>query len=175
MLGGPAHPPGRGQAVLPELLGYCETQNILDPAFVLPVQHRHAPWFQRSGISARADPTLKHRAGQVHVMPHGRGGAAGNMEAVTEWVSQVLAEPHCSRKIGKLVRSGLEERHLFLVVDHSGAPFAGFYAMAWGEDVPLASPELGELTHLWLAPRWSQVVLTYDQGTGWRRHEPYDA
>lgn len=70
------------------------------------------------------------------ITPTGRGGAAGDVDAVTAGLDAELTSERTRRKVRKLIASGLGERHPYLHVDGSGAPFAGFYAMAFTEAFP---------------------------------------
>lgn len=113
-------------------------------------------------------------AGRVWVTPEGKGGVAGDITEVPRWLSHVMREKRVTRKVAKLVASGFDERHLYLHVDDSGAPFAGYYAMAFTDDVPVDAPVVELLTDVWIAPRWSRTVLRWNRDAGWSRHEPYD-
>lgn len=108
------------------------------------------------------------------VLPSGNGGAVGDLTAVTPWLEEEVRTDRCGRKVAKLLASGYDETHLFLIVDDTGAPFAGFYALAFGEGLPGSNPDIAGLTAVWLAPRWPQTVLKYDVRLGWSRHQPYD-
>lgn len=170
----------RLRADLPDLLRWCEAHSITRPRAWMRVQHlpdgdRWRDWLETAGVALAGHPDITHRPGEVMVTPASTGGAVGDVDSVASWLDKELARPRTRRKVAKLADSGLAERHLFLVVDYTGAPFPGFYALAWAAGVPAAMPELpGDLARVWLAPRWSQAVLTYDVHSGWERHEPYD-
>jgi hypothetical protein len=61
------------------------------------------------------------------------------------------------------------------VVDLHGAAFDAHYAMTYIDGIPEEAPAVEGVTQIWLAPRWSHVMLSFDVRSGWERHEPYDA
>lgn len=158
------------KAKLPQLLRFCEQQNVRDPDLLYRTAHPLVEWFRDAGLSAgRSTDTPEGRAGTVAVTPTGDGGAVGNMEGVADWLSSVIREPHCVRKVGKLLRSGLDELHLFIAVDGSGTPFTVFYGLCWGEGLPPGSPSIAPLAAVWVIARWSPDVLVYQADGGWTR------
>lgn len=155
---------------LPILLSFCEEQNVRDPDLLHLAAHPLIQWFRDADLSAgRSTHTPDGRAGTVAVTPTGAGGAVGNMEGVSDWLSTVVREPHCARKVDKLVRSGLSELHLFVAVDGSGAPFAEFYGMCWGEGLPADTASIEPLAAVWIIARWATDILLYRGNGGWSR------
>lgn len=164
---------------LPRVARWCEEHQVVDPSaraylLGLPGAEVWFDWLRRTGVSVHGHPNATTHAGKAMVVPSGNGGAVGDLTAVPEWLSEELRSARSKRKVEKLLASGYEETHLFLIVDDTGAPFAGFYALAFGDGLPEDASDIAGLTCVWLAPRWSQTVLRYDARTGWSRHRPYD-
>lgn len=164
---------------LPSLARWCEEHGVTNPnvrAYVrgLPEADAWSQWLDSTGVSVFGHPETTTQAGKAMVVPTGKGGAVGDLTAVSGWLSDELRSPRSMRKVEKLLASGYDETHLFLIVDDSGAPFAGFYALAFGDGLPDDPPDTVGLTSIWLAPRWSPTVLRYDVRSGWARYQPYD-
>lgn len=92
------------------------------------------------------------------------GWVADHGEALSRWAGVFLREPQQRDVLTKLGRSGLSERHAFVIV--TGFPAADFDVteLLMRNDAPLpeAPPELpAEVTHFW-------VVSTWASGTGMR-------
>lgn len=78
-------------------------------------------------------------------------------------------------RLSKLAASGLEERHLFLMVLPTAFSYTVFEALAFGGQLPNDAPRLPSgLSQLWLLTgvRDGGVVRGIS-GLGWRRDEPY--
>ncbi len=95
--------------------------------------------------------------------------------AVPGWVRDFLLDPHQADVLGKLARSGADERHAFILLPgFTTAPF-GVVDMLLREDgvVPLQAPDLpGEVTHVWLASFWTRGSgLRWSLEGGWQRFD----
>jgi hypothetical protein len=165
---------------IPKLARWCESHNVTNPSIRSHVRHLHgadewSAWLDATDVQIYGHPESTSYAGRAMVVPSSKGGAAvGDLSAVPGWLEDELRSDRCQRKVSKLLRSGYDETHLFLIVDDTGAPFAGFYALAFGDGLPDDIPDLAGLSAVWLAPRWSPTVLLCRSGSGWSRHRPYD-
>lgn len=84
-----------------------------------------------------------------------------------------LATGHVPRRVAKLNRTSVEERHLFLIADIRDLPFAVWHPLAFTDELPPQQPPLpAGITHLWLAPTFSYRVLL-GTATGWTQARPY--
>lgn len=176
-------PPGsrikRIREDLPRLVQWCEAFGVADPnvrAYIrdLPGASEWSDWLDATGVRVYGHPESTTFRGKAMVLPSSKGGAVGDLTAVASWLEAELQSDRCNRKVAKLLASGYGETHLFLIIDDTGAPFAGFYALAFGDGMPDSDPDIAGLTAVWLAPRWSPTVLKYDIRLGWSRHQPYD-
>lgn len=105
------------------------------------------------------------------------GGIVDNTgRAVSLWVPRFLLDAHQRDVLAKLARSGVPERHAFIIVPaFSTAPF-GVIDMLWrGQEdvVPQDAPVLPpEVTHIWLMSLWTiGSGLRWSPGRGWERFE----
>jgi hypothetical protein len=111
----------------------------------------------------------------VQQAPDRTGGfVSGSDPAVAEWVSEFLCSTATTDVLGKLARSGLSERHVFVILPaFTTAPFVVFGALWSGEDdtVPEASPSLpSQVTHVWLISVSAAASgLRWSANGGWRR------
>jgi hypothetical protein len=109
--------------------------------------------------------------GYVNLLPPAIGGAAGDGETVAVWLSELLRSDRLAKHLAKLAAADAEERHLWLGVHMSGAPFAPFYALTDGTVVPQTDPVVpAHLDAVWLFPQFSAPVLVWRRGKGWSRH-----
>ena len=162
---------------LPAILRWCEKNNVPAPG---RNQYRHlvhgskvADWLDQTGVSITSHPEMGDWAGDVEVMLKGEGGAVGDADDIPGWLSQEAASERTARKVRKLVASGHAERHLFLIVEPTGAPFRVFDPLAADADVPSTDPDLSDVSHVWLmpVPWWSPApLLLWTSGIGWSRH-----
>lgn len=93
--------------------------------------------------------------------------------AIPSWAAEFLVESQQADVLAKLARSGLEERHVFILLPgFTTAPF-GVVDMLRREDdsVPEAPPVLPpEVTHVWLVSLWSiGRGLRWSPEGGWAR------
>ena len=65
----------------------------------------------------------------------------------------------------------VQERHLFLLIDHRRLSREGYDGLAFSEQLPPAAPPVPEhLTHLWIAAAYSPRVLLWSRSSGWSSH-----
>jgi hypothetical protein len=90
-------------------------------------------------------------------------------------VNAILDTDKVQSKVSKLAASGLEERHLFLIVLPTAFSYPVFEALAFGGQLPGDAPRLPNgLSQLWLLTgvRAGGVVRGIS-GRGWCRDKPY--
>lgn len=163
------------KSALPGILRWCEDHGVLEPE--VRAWSQHAPgfdviemWLDRNRVSIHGRADASGHEGVVWALPSGHGGAAGDLTGVSSWFEAEIVGERTMRKVEKLRATGLQDLQLFLVVDDSGAPFAGFYAMAFTDAVPDVAIDPGDLTSVWVLPRWSPAVLRWSRESGWTRH-----
>lgn len=151
---------------LPELLErcsrvieYCEGNRIAWPKHAY--EHRGNPdikWLITSTADLHGSPDLPKwdsatkRERPLFLTQGGSGGTVNeSLSRFAETVDEVMAQDHVQKRILKLVRSGYDEQHLFLVIDDTALPFDVFYGLTRGTVTPPKAPTLpGAVTHLWL-------------------------
>lgn len=151
---------------LPELLDrcsriitYCEANGIVWPKHAYA--HRTNPdiwWLMTSSADLHGSPDLpkwdaeKVRERPLFLTQGGSGGTVNeSLSRFAEAVDEVLVQHHVQKRVLKLGRSGYDEQHLFLVIDHTSLPFDVFYGLTRGTVTPPTAPTLpGSVTHLWL-------------------------
>ena len=91
------------------------------------------------------------------------------LSELNESIGALLDIEHVQRRMAKLARSGLDERHLFLLADDTSLPFSVAYTLIGRNDVVPADPLplQDDLTHLWLMVLFSPRLLLAD-ASGWR-------
>ena len=82
--------------------------------------------------------------------------------------------PHIAERFEKLARAEADERHLFILLHESALPFSISSGLTFADTLPPDSPPVpAYITHVWLAPGFSQRVLLWSQTEGWRNFYPY--
>ncbi|WP_460662316.1 hypothetical protein [Kribbella swartbergensis] len=106
-------------------------------------------------------------------------GGGGSVDEALIGLATELNEPFRTspvrERFNKLLRHQADERHLFLAVHEQSLPFAVFYGLAFGSELPpdpLPVPD--GISALWLAPAYSSRLLLWRSGE-WCQVEPYDA
>jgi hypothetical protein len=95
------------------------------------------------------------------------GGSEEIFSQLDEALSTAFEAKLIQRHLAKLMRTGADERHLFLVVGVRDLPFSLFSALGFEKDLPAGAPALPDgLTHLWLAPEYGHRVL-FGTPAGW--------
>jgi hypothetical protein len=86
------------------------------------------------------------------------GASATSLASFPGELDTILRTPTMHSKIVKLAATGLDERHLFLMIRSTAFSFPVFDALAWGGKLPSETPLLpGGLNQIWLlsgGPRW---------------------
>jgi hypothetical protein len=105
------------------------------------------------------------------------GGASdAGLTSLPEELDTALRTSTMHSKIVKLAATGLDERHLFLMIRSAAFSYPVFDALAWDGQLPAGTPTLpGGLSQVWLLPgvRTGGVVRAIS-GHGWYRDDPYD-
>jgi hypothetical protein len=136
---------------------------------------------EHPGVSMLGYPNIPAREGDrvrdVMVMPGGSGGMVDHsMSGLRVMLQQLFAGArHMPKHLAKTAAAPADERHLFVVLHSSALPFAMSDALARSSEVPDEEPPLVEgITHLWLAPPYSERILLWGSGH-WQQFFPYDA
>lgn len=110
------------------------------------------------------------------VLPAGRGGGVDDeLLGLNGALAEAFEHPYLKAHFDKLSASDHDERHLFIHVHSSALPFDVMYALMNGSTCPPEDPPVpASISHLWLAPQYSERVLLWSR-TGWTEHFPYDS
>lgn len=156
---------------VPSLIQVCEANGVRDPDQLPPdsVDPDALKWYEGSSAELFGVPEST-RSGVVDVLRSGFGGAVNeDLEPLVPWLESQF-EGKLRSKLKKLTSTGLDQRHLFVLVDETSMPFSLFDPLAFGNVVPADGPGRGSgLTGLWLAPSWGGTILVWDRDVGWRR------
>jgi hypothetical protein len=94
-------------------------------------------------------------------------------DALSVWISEWLAETGRANKLRKLAKSGLAERHLFVILPpFSTAPFQAFDVLLKNDaPAPTVTPTLPpEVTHVWAVSMWATGDgFRWSPDGGWAR------
>lgn len=116
-------------------------------------------------------------SGTVYLSLPGRGGVVDEYgNAVPGWLGDFLRHSKCEDVLSKLQESGARHRHIFVIVNRSGAPWpVESYLMRNIEHTPIHSPDLPPpVTAAWVIG-WSCPKGLYWDGCTWLIIEvPYD-
>ena len=103
------------------------------------------------------------------------GAVSDNGDATARWLSDFVRDPERADVLRKLKRSGLEERHAFVVLAPFGsAPFVALHPlMDQDATPPSVAPELPvEVTQVWVMSSWrSGVGFHWHPKRGWSRFD----
>lgn len=114
--------------------------------------------------------------GSIHLtiaLPADQAGGAvpDTGDPLASWLSSWMLETDCADNLRKLADSGLEQRHLFVIVRaFSSAPFpVTDLVMRDGAPAPTIDPDLPEaITHVWVTSVWSSGVgFRWEPELGW--------
>jgi hypothetical protein len=159
---------------LPQLLLWCQTRDLDGFEELRWTRRGQVPFLEhpiRTGELSAHQFTGVPSLGYVRLLPPAIGGAAGDGGIVTGWLSRLLASRGLAGHVAKLAAAHAEERHLWLGVHMSGAPFAAFYALTDETVVPQTDPVVpAHLDAVWLFAQFSAPVLVWRRGEGWSRH-----
>jgi hypothetical protein len=118
-------------------------------------------------------------AGSVRFLPwypidRSAGFVRPDGNALSDWLGDWLRDPACADNLDKLRRSGMGERHLFILLPLLPlAPFEVFDVFLEGS-APDCDPVLPpDVTHVWAASDRANVAgWRWSPGEGWSRFEP---
>lgn len=169
--------------VYQDVIALCEQHGKSRPS-LLPWELQADPvlrWLQDSTVSIYGHPDLPAVDGDLHrpvyIMPQGDGGTIDHgLIGLDKAVTEMLAVPTVAKRINKVSNAETDERHLFVRVDTSGLPFQISSAlMGRPERLPSTSTLTAppSLSHLWLAPLFTHVLLGWTTTAGWRAHDVY--
>lgn len=114
--------------------------------------------------------------GSIYILPEltfeQSGGMVGDSgDPLADWIGGYLAAPDQNDVRGKLARSGVEERHAFIILpSFTPASFTVAYLlMEDGAPLPVKKPMLPqEVTHVWAMSTWSTGrVVSWSPAAGW--------
>jgi len=111
--------------------------------------------------------------GKVHLGMTGIGGAVHSTgNAVSEWVGEFLRDSARRDVLSKLERSGAVDRHVFVLVNFAGAPWAVESYLTLGlEQLPPEAPHLPTpVTGVWIVSAFGQKGLRWYRGA-WQLFE----
>lgn len=161
-----------------QLVTLCERHGVARP-HLLPWTVRKADdavrWLEESSSATMfGSPSVPARDGvrrrPVYVLRAGDGGAVGEaLTGLDQAVAELLGAPSVARRAMKVGKVDADERHLFVAVDGTGLHFPVAAALV---DQPERLPPTStltlpdRLTHLWLAPRYLNVLLGWTAADG---------
>lgn len=165
------------------VIALCEQHGAARPS-VLAWPLRTDPalrWLQDSTVSMNGHPDVPAVEGDrlrpVYIMPRGDGGTIDHdLLGLDEAVTELLSVPTVAKRVAKVSTAETDERHLFVSVDSSGLPFPVSSAlMGRPERLPTTSTLTAPppLSHLWLAPRFTHVLLGWTVTGGWQAYDVY--
>jgi hypothetical protein len=115
---------------------------------------------------------------RVYFVLPAMGGFSGlGLASLTEELAPILCTTQIQSKTSKLAESGLEERHLFLIVRPSAFSWPVYEGLAFGGPLPNVAPLLPDgLSQVWLLTGLKAGgVVRGISGQGWYRdHLPED-
>lgn len=165
------------------LITLAETLGVTRPEHIslqTDLSNTDLTWLaEHPDVSMLGHPDVPSRDGDrvrdVMVMPGGRGGIVDpSMSGLGALLKRLFADSkHMPKHLAKTAAAQADERHLYVILHASALPFSMSYALAFGDDVPDEPPPLVEgITHLWLAPPYSERILLWTSGH-WQEHFPY--
>lgn len=156
----------------------CEAQNVTHPERIgfHPNADPDLRWLvQDSTCSMIGHPELGPEKG-AHVVPQGDGGAVDDTLSGFSYALTAAfdADPSIGKHFDKLANADADERHFFVMLYTGVLPFPIFSVLMFDDPLPQERPEVPDhITHLWLAPNYSQRVLLWDRSHGWQNIYPY--
>lgn len=162
---------------LPDLLRILERAGLHDVRGNKASTDQSSALAGRLGIVQTSQVTTDY-PGSIYVMPPERLSQMGGYSPITgdplaQWLSEWVPDPSRTDNLRKLARSGVPERHLFVLVPGFNlAPFAvNDLLMAPNAPLPTMPPALpSEITHVWTVSTWSSGDgLRWSPETGWAR------
>ena len=116
-----------------------------------------------------------NRVRKALVAPAGHSGMVDDsLSGLNDALADAFAAGHLPDHVAKVVHTPADEKHLFLIVHQTALRFEITSALMFGTTVPEGSAWLPNgISHLWLAPEFSNRVLV-GTATGWDQTHPYD-
>ena len=104
----------------------------------------------------------------TEVVPRvGAGFVDDSLAGFAAGLARAFDKPHIQRHLGKLARTGADERHLFVSLPDTALPASVSSELLFKENVPPDPPAVPDyVTHLWLAPAGSPRVLLVEPRRG---------
>jgi hypothetical protein len=123
----------------------------------------------------RASQSATNFPGSIYPMPEQTfdkttGYAADTGDALAEWVGEWLRGAVRSDNLHKLCRSGLKERHMFILLPSMADVDFRVTELFMRSNAPLPTvpPELpSEVTHVWVASVWGFPGMRWSPEAGW--------
>jgi hypothetical protein len=154
----------------PDHLSLTGTDNLGDDVFWL---------VEESSVSLHGHPDVPavdgNRVRKALVIPGDDGGMVDDtLSGLNDVLKDAFATGHLPDHVAKLVRTPADEKHLFVIVHQTALRFEVTSALMFGTTVPLGPAWLpAGISHLWLAPEFSNRVLLAT-ASGWTQKHPYD-
>lgn len=98
------------------------------------------------------------------------GFAADDGNALAEWVGEWLRQPVRADNLTKLMRLGVDERHIFIILPSMADVGFEVTELFMRSDAPLPTipPNLPpEITHVWVASVWGHSGVRWSPEAGW--------
>lgn len=165
----------RLRSELPTLLAHLEATGI-DRIRPSPESRRMEERQAHDLGVTRLDQYGTDRPGSIYTVPdlpddRSGGAVADTGDALAAWVGPWLTRPEQAHNLDKLMRSGSDERHMFLILPGlDDADFSVTYVlMRDGMGLPTQHPDLPtEVTHLWAVSLWSSGKgMRWSPSGGW--------
>lgn len=163
---------------LPRLLAHLEAVGISQISDIYGSANYLTDRAERLGIISIHQSPSTDFPGSIYctisLPPERSGGWVPDTgDAFSQWVSNWLCEPSQSDNLGKLRRSGVAERHLFLLLPgFTTAPFEALDPLMRPKGpLPTVAPQLPEeITHLWAMSSWATGDgFRWAPNEGWAR------
>ncbi|SIN14464.1 hypothetical protein [Micromonospora cremea] len=167
----------RLRSELPILLAELERRGVREVPRYRHSTDRFSAWLGELGV-VHAHQAGTDSPGSIYVnieLPLERSGGwvADTGDALAEWLSGWMLEPHEADNLRKLERSGAAERHLFVILPgFTTAPFAAAELLMRPEaPLPTVPPTLPPaVTHAWVMSTWSAPHgFRWSPDDGWSR------
>ncbi|MCU1417161.1 MAG: hypothetical protein JWP32_1335 [Schumannella sp.] len=156
---------------LPAFLSWLEDRGVDDSSRLTSVPNRFA-W--ADGI-CRARAITGTDEPQVFLIGPGRSASwTVGEDVISDALEPALASVHVTRRVGKLLAIDADERHLFLVADHSSVGPEANFELSVTSTLPRREPTLPPgVTHLWVSSGSIRSAVVWQRERGWRLENPY--
>ncbi|MFE0739115.1 hypothetical protein [Streptomyces sp. NPDC058855] len=159
----------------------CERHNVDSPYVLWRANYEDVDltWLiEQSSSDMHGYPSVPAVEGDIKrdamVVPSGRGGGVDrSLSGLNSALDRALMRPHMARHVEKIAKAEADEYHLFVPLHFTALPFSVAYGIMEGDTLPPEPPPIpSSITHLWLAPQYSQRVILWTP-SGWQQHFPY--